>query len=768
MKTPSSLALLLLFAALPAAADPASGARCDVKWLEESQAILSQPGRTVVDGRVKVEGNAVRLVFGDPKTCDAATWRHLAVESPVGDDFTLDQRTGKPVNGTYLRWNNPAAGDFWKNATAAQQIGLLLAVNDFYAAVDAKAASVNAAGDAVLDAAKSLGLADYASSDKSLAQLAVGASGGASGAIKPRLAKIDKIVPATLPPDQLGPTMRKLVVDGGGLGDAVIAFRVAVLELQAELGRQSRSVANLKKRVSGAPDSLRDFTLGVPKDFSPVAADPTVAKDAEKYTKALAAIAGKEPRTEFKDQGLTKEALLDSVDLGVRNLVAIRSAEVDKIHLLAKKNLGEKTIAQFEAGARASAVGAQAPNPLAAATFKAMAGTAEYSKLDMLYENNKARQGDAWVNSKEGKEMAAAREELKAAAFSAQIETDKDSGRKQVVYTHNGVKTVLSGLVPSSVDATDESRAAAAAIISRSILEGALETAKKDAILAALKGDGQPGVDLPAVKTGTIIAPKDIPPATKKIKDGAAGCDNPKDLVRNDYETYAARQNAAAAEMASGNVRSRNDVEKKRLEQLAAADAVCKQEKAAAAAIKQDYFDDAAVAKGERERAGAAADAKCVAAKQAIEEAAQAKIAAIAAAEKGDRDPAKILAATATDLEAGFAVAIDGSVDALKADYLKAGSLRQKKLAEITGNSPRVAEYTGMYFAEAWPKDPSMKDKKQAAISACAKALGFGDPKGGGKYKTPDNPDNVDKHCKVNEGLLAYIASKKGTNRPAP
>lgn len=754
MKTPSSLPLLLLFAALPATAELKAGERCDFKWLEETQAIMSQSGRSVTDERVEVVGNVVKLKFGHLKTCDAAAWRHLAVEEPIG--------------GTALHWRNPAAADFWKDTAVAQHIGLVLVVNDFYAAVDAKGAAVNAAADAVLDAAKALGIADSAASDKSLADLAPGSSGGKIGLIKPRLVKFEPF-PSAIAPDQLGPTMRKLVVDGGGLGEAVVAFRVAVLELQAELGRQSRSVASLRKRVTGAHEILRDFTAGVPKDFAAVAADKPTAQDEAKYKAALAVLAGAETRTEFKDQGLSKAALLDSVDQGLRNLISIRSAEIDRIHAEAKKKLNGKTIAQFEAGARASTVvSGQPKGSLSAATFKAMSETPEYSRLDMLYENNRREQGDAWVNSEQGKAIAAAREQMKTAALSATIEEDPVTKRKQVVYTHNETKTVLGGLVPSHIEGSDDVRASAAAIISRSILEGSLEGAKNQAVLAAIRGEGQPGQNLPALKPGTIIAPKDVPPAAKKIKDGAAGCDNPKDLVRNDYETYAARQNTAAAEMAGGNVRSRTDVEKKRLEQLAAADAVCKQKKSAAAGIKEDYFDDPAVAQADRERGGASADAECAAARAAIEAAAKAKIVELAAAEAGAKNPATLRAAADADLAAGFAVAIEGSVDALKADYLKAGSLRQKKLVQLTGNSPKVAEYTGLYFAEAWPRDASMKTQRLAAIDACAKALGLGDPKAGGSYKNPDNPDNVDKHCKVNEGLLAFIASKKGTNRPAP
>jgi len=785
MKTPSLLPLLL-FAALPAAAEPKPGARCDVEWLEKTQALMSQSGRTVSDERVEVVGDYLKLKFGHLKTCDAATWRHLATLEPIASEPAMDTRTRQPVGGAGLRWRNAAAADFWKDTAVAQHIGLVLVVNDFYAAIDAKAAAVVAAGDAVIDAAKALGFADYKVSEKSLAELAIGTTGGPIGALKPRLVTVleeGKQAPATVAPEQLGPTMRKLVNDGPTLGDSVVAFRLAVLEVEAAIGSLGKSEEILKKRIAGATPGLSDLTSGLPKDFVLIEAKKANAMADEKYGTALAALVGPGTAPEFKDQGLRGSALLDPIDQGVRNLIAIRSAEVDKIVAAAKKRLNGKTIAQYETGARTAAVTAdKKASPLAAAVLDRLSQTPEYARLDVLYENNLRDKGPEWAKLPEAQKILAARESLKEAALSATIEPV--NGRDAVVFTQNGSKRVLTSLVPSSVANDDAARSSAASAISRLIVTGALDDAKYQSAVAAIGGQGQPGQSLETgLKPGEREVAKDIPvpPAMKKIKDGAAGCTNPKDLIRNDYETYAARQRAAAADMASANVRSRGDVEKKRLEQLAAADLACKQKKDEAAAIQQDYFDDPAIAKAAREKAAAEAEAGCVAAKKAIEESAQAKIKELAAGEAGARDPAKLRARADSDLAAGFAVAISASIETLRKEYTTPGSKRltcsptpdwpctesQKKLAEITRGSARLPAFTALWFDKEYPQEPSKKTELEAALAACAKDLGLGGGSGGPSYRNPENPNNVDRYCKVNERLTKYIIDSKGSVRPA-
>ncbi len=771
MKTPSSLALLLLFAALPAAAEPKPGERCDVKWLEETQAIMSQSGRSVSDERVEVVGNVVKLKFGNPKTCDAATWRHLATVEPVGEPV-LDSRTGQPVGGTALRWRNRAAGDFWKDTAVAQHIGLVLVADDFFRVVDAKAAAIVAAGDEVIDAAKALGLADFTVSEKALADLSKGTSGGPTGAIKPRVVAVfaeEKRVPATVAPEQLGATMRKLVTDGPSLGDAVIRFRLAVLGLEAELGRLGGSDSLLKKRVAGATEGLKDYTPGLPSTFVLVEATRPHALAQEKYAAALSALVGPGTVPALEDQGLRAPALLDPVDLALRNLIAVRSADVDRLHAAAKARLKGQTIAQFEVSARTSAEAAKLPeNSLAASVVKRLSESRDYQQLDILYAGNIERHGADWAKSPDGLAMSRAREEMLAAARSATVETAPD-GSKVVVFTQGGRKVALTSVVPDAVEKSDSARNDVAGMIARYIVSGAKEDARNQAMWAAIGGSGQPGQPLDSGLTGGEAAlARTLPPESKKIKEGAAGCESPKDLIRNDYETYAARQREAAAEMAGDNVRSRNDVEKKRLEQLAAADVACKAKKAEAAAIKQDYFDDPAIAKAQREKAAAEAEAGCVAARQAIEDAARARIKELAAAEAGDRDPAKLRAKADAELAAAFGASILASVDTLRREYTKVASPRLKKLSALTGGSSKLTAHTAMWFDKEWPTDEARKTELQAAVSDCAKALGLGDASASPSYRNPDKPDNVDEHCKINEKLTAYIKDSAARIRPVP
>jgi len=60
------------------------------------------------------------------------------------------------------------------------------------------------------------------------------------------------------------------------------------------------------------------------------------------------------------------------------------------------------------------------------------------------------------------------------------------------------------------------------------------------------------------------------------------------------------------------------------------------------------------------------------------------------------------------------------------------------------------------------------KAELEAAVAGCSKDLGLGDATNSPSYRNPDNADNVDKHCKVNEKLTKYIAEIKGSNRLVP
>jgi len=758
MKTPSSLPLLLLFAALPAAASELKApARCDTEFLNKVANDFKAGGIVVdADRIVNKTANGLTipaLKLSEAKTCDAGTWRHLA-------------------SGTPIAWRNAELGKHWDATNAGANAGVVLVADDFFKVFDAKAKAVLDAADAVIAAAAQLGLVTTADTAKTFGELLPEASGGQFRALKPKTVTAVAAAAQTtaLPPEQFGPTLRKVIDETGAAsagGSAVKDFRLAVLALNQELGDRGVSRAEVVKRLgAGAHATIKDFTPGLPASYVRPKTEE-FAVDA-KFKAALEALIGAGAVPALDDKTARNGALLDSADLAVRNLVAIRASQVEQIVALAKEKLKGKTITQLEATLRAAGTVKSAPNALAAAVFSTLAQTPEYARLDSLYENNSQKPG--WTDTQEAKDIFAAREAMKNAALSAEVVADPASGRKAVVYTPQGGKRIaLGSLVPSSVENDPAARERAAAVISRFIVEGSLADAKTKAVVAAVAGEAPVGQPLQTGLTsaeGRLAAEVPLPPASKKIKEGAAGCDSPRDLARNDYETYAARQRAAASQMAGANVRSRNDVESVRLGALTAAAAECKKRKDAAAGIKQDHFDDAAIAQGERAKAAADAEAACAADVAAIETAAKDKIAALATLEAGANNPAALTAKADADLAAGFAVAIAASVETLRKDYTTAGNARLRKLADLTGNSSRLTTYTALWFARDWPLDASKKTELEAAVAACAKALGLGGEKI--SYRNPDNPDSVDKHCKVNENLTKFIVDSKGTNRPVP
>lgn len=770
MKTPSFLPLLILFAALPAAADPKPGERCDVKWLEETQAILSKPGGYRADAdRIEVVGDSVKLKFGSAKTCDAATWRNLATMEPINGEVVMDPRTKQPVGGVGLRWRNPAAAAFWKDADAAQQIGLVLVAGDFYAIIDEKAKAIVAAGDEVIDVAKSLGFVDFKVSEKSLAELSKGTSGGPAGAIKPRLVTVldeGKRPPASIAQEQLGPTMRKLVNDGPTLGDSVVRFRVAVLDLEAALGSLGKSGNFFKKHGIGATAGLNDFTSGLPKEFVLVEAVPANALAEGKYASALAALVGPGTRPELGDQGLRGAALLDPIDLGLRNLIIARSAEVDLIFAAAKKRLNGKTIADFGVVTRTDGLaGKEKPGSLAEAVVKRLSESPEYKLLDSMYEGRKEKPDfEAWSKTAEAQGILKARDSMVAAARTAAVETTPDG--KVVVYTQGKNKIALTGVVPSSVESDAATRNDVAGMIASFIVEGEKNTPEVQAALAAITGKvkvGAPTDTNLTAEEGKVA--KTVPPAIKKINDGAAGCDNPKDLVRNDYETYAARQRAAAAAMAGGNVRERNLIETKKKTDLAASAVECDKRKAAAAVKKGlDDFDGADVVADIRAKALVEAAAWCKENLEKIENDATVAAKALAEQETGARNPKALRDKADADLASSFGVAVSASVETLRKDYTNpAGGPRVKKLiadAELSGSSPRLTALTVLWFDQNWPQ----KDEARfmAAVTLCAEKLGFKPGSDKASYQNPENPDNVAKTCGIHADLTKSIKDSKG------
>lgn len=766
MKTPSYLPLILLVAALPASAEIKAGDRCDTAFLEKVSHDFGAGG--IVADAARIENRSVAgvtvpvLKFEEATTCDATIWRHLVTANPRA-------------------YRNAEVGRHWDKSNAGGNAAVLLIASDFFKAFDLKTAEFFAAADAVIDAGVLLGVATSVDSTKPLSEVVKGASGGVIGAHKAKTVTVVESGKTNAGPEQLGPTLRKLVDETGatkGGGQAVVRFRLAVLALEAELGRLGASNAAVVKRVGNALPTAKDFLPGLPSGYVTLKADKATALDDAKFGVGLAALIGAGAVPALDSTAARTGSALESVDLGLRNLVAIRADQVEKIVALAKARLKGGKVTDIEAAARAAGEGKKAPNPLAAAVFERVAGTPEYMRLDVLYENNKREKGDAWVSSPEGKAVYEERQKLKDSAFSAKIENGA------VVFTQGGRTTALGSLVPSVVESDPAARSDAAAVISRYIIDGTVSDAKYKAVVAAVGGDGQPGAPLDTGLTGGEVAvSKDVPPATKKIREGSQGCEDARDLVNNDYEIYASRKRSAAADLATANVRTRNGIEAWRNNQLEASEKKCQQKKDEALSIKQDYFDDPAVAKAAKKKAWDAAVAWCAADKEGIEDAAKTKFADFAARVETDRNPNRLVAQADADLAAAFGVAIAASIDTLRKDYTTKGNARitciestevdcslkeNWKLTEITRGSPKLTVFTALWFATEWPQEASKKEVLEASIASCAKALGLGDTDRRPSYRNPDDPNNVDSYCKVNEKITAYIKNVKGLNKPVP
>ncbi len=774
MKTPSYLPLLLLFAALPAAAINSNVDRCATPWLEETQATMAKSGGMVVDAeRIEIVNGIGKLKFGVFKTCDWGTWRLLGSGNP-------------------LVWTNAQAGKQWEDGTVGTQTGLLLVADDFYRNFDPKAADVLAKADAVIEAAVKLGAATSVDSGKTLNELLKGNPGGQFSGLKPKTVTVveAKAQKTGLARQDLGPVLRLLIDDKGatrGGGSAVKAFRRAVLELNAEIGRQGVSTAAVEKRTGIPKPAVTDFIPGLPKGYIA----PKLGKDAEmddkNFDDALAALIGVKPVTALDDASAREGALLDRADLGVRNLLAVRAAQIEQIVKESKPRLDGKTITQLEVSARADAESAKQPaNSLSAAVVKRLADSPEYMKLDSLYENQKnAPGGDEWVKKPEAQALLAARENILKAARSATVETDAE-GNKVVVFTQGGKKVALTAIVPSAVENDAETRNDVAGMISRFIMDGAQTDAKIHAVLAAFDPGTEPGLVL---DTGMDQEQKKLAgtiPAVKKVKDGARGVNSLADLGRNDYERYAARQRAAATEKAVENQRLRKAIEQKRDADIAAAEVACKRDSAGVESVcksslatadslpKTDDFEsadalaarrkeahDAAAAMCTAERGRATAD--CKAKKDAITAKAVTDLAARDEAEKAS-NPDTVNAETDRALADSFKSAVIATVATLRTEYSTAGSSRQRKLikdAELSGTSPRLAIFVGFWFDQNWPLENA--EKQGAAAAACATALGLGDRSAAPSFHNPENGDAVAERCAIHAPLAKYVKDAKGS-----
>jgi hypothetical protein len=760
MKTPRFLLAALLLAAPAAQAEPKAGQRCDTEWLEAKVASLSQPGHTVSDERVETVGDTLKLKFKHAKTCDAATWRHLATEEPNnGGDLVLDPKTHQPVGGTSLRWRTKAAGDYWAQTAVADHMKLLLVLDDYYKRIDARAAEVAAAGDEVLDAAKALGLADYTVSDKTLAESLYGTSGGATGAMKPRVATVlaaGAQKPASVGPNDVGPTYRKLVAgiaEPYTEGPAILRFRKAVLALGQELQALSIADANVKRRIQGGKEGLKDSLLALPDGFIALKPEDTNATDPKKYGAALAALVGEGSGSGLADASVRAKSALDPVDVGLRNLIIARNAEVDKILAATQARLKGKTMAMIESGSRMAGRTADAKleGTLAAATMRQLAASGDYANLDAMFEARKAKpDGAEWVKSAAGQKAAAELEAMRAAAQSTKVETV--DGKTVISVMVNGEKKVFKN-VPANV-ATDQGAVDYTADqIADLILRGSKETGKYQGALDALGGkvpaDQRPAGGLEGSLPDAPAAPKS---AWEQAKNGPqAGCGSPSDLGKSDMERIAARKAEAAGDAASDNSKLRGKLQKELNE-------------------SDDKIRKECAANPNPDETEAVRTANCNKRIAAAREAIIAKPAYASVLDSGTEGARKADAIAQGDKEISdlYDSGITDALVSLEAAYSKEGDAHRLDLERATGykgenfDPKRVKRY----FDEAWRKGDAAAAERYAA---CRKVFGYepGKALAGAKLQNPradrevevENSKGVNQDCKVRAELVTFFNS---------
>jgi hypothetical protein len=112
-------------------------------------------------------------------------------------------------------------------------------------------------------------------------------------------------------------------------------------------------------------------------------------------------------------------------------------------------------------------------------------------------------------------------------------------------------------------------------------------------------------------------------------------------------------------------------------------------------------------------------------------------------------------------VDAAYVEGISRAIEKLNAEYELPGSERRSSAETLSGYEGRYfkVERVDRYFKENWKGE-----MEPLAIETCKAALGFKVGGDGGNFKDP-SVENVDKICGVRDGLIALLASYKGSNK---
>ena len=821
MKTPSLL-LLLAAAALAspaAAADPAH--RCDVAWLTKVQATplggsIDDTNKYLVPGTAA--GQPVVIDILNPsKLCDATVWHYLAVLAPVGEPI-LDPRTRLPIGGVTLRWNDDNIKQDWA-AGLAEQIKLLLAIDSLYQIVDGLGRDALTKGDAAAEAAvksaiaarkdgagvdklKTLGLtADAFAGDKGY-ELVAAPTVAATGMPAPDVKAFAQIVedgPAAAPATPARPATSghpAVAARPAGpktlkAGAAVIEFRRSIIALANALAVHSARRDLMQASGVGAKVTV-DLALHGPLwAATGEVAGPngkstvpdTTAANVEVYTGASKFIT--DPAiTAADDDSTHASAALSGLDYGLRNLIALRIAAVNKAVAQAKTLLAGRSVAEtLAASARANtplpaATGSAA---MAAAVLEHLKGNKDYQDLSALYDANSAK--PEWAASDAGKAVTAQLNSIRADAAATTI-VRTASGRA-LQYSIGGQKVTDTGISVADLDRSPAYRENMADAIAQNIASNPWSAAATAALMAVRN---QPPVVppltaaqqaaaglLPPVVPAIVVSAPVVSPYDALLKAtpsaGFFNFLNPKGSVSR----YASKANTDSAATAQHQAEQRTQTESAANDAADAAQARLEAEHSRLAAAPFDPEDSPAVATAKRARDLAAFDAKAALDIKAAHDKVIAADTRYVPSAKAAADLAARRQALNDTVDAAYSDGITRAVASLNALY-KAPTSAQRSYAEdksgykgefyvkyaINPVNGQPAGRVDTFFTTKWagPQSP-------VAIASCKTALGFKKDGDSGDFKDP-SVDNVDKKCGVRDGLVALLVSYKGSNKNLP
>jgi hypothetical protein len=726
MKNPSPLLILAFAAAIPSLAAAEAGPRCSgADWLKTPHTDPASVTKFIKDGKLDVTA-----------IC------------------------GAPVAG-YVT-GNAAVKAAWAGPID-QQIKILDAMNEVYLDVDKQGLAVLGAADAVVGSAVKLGVvarkdgakpaAPFAEAGSYTVEEAAAAKPAAPADVKAGLSSLLADVPAPVSKPNQKPAPAKDPVAGPG----VVAFHKAVFALASGIAKHASSGEVVKR---WGLSLTADFAQGDGAFY-----DQSETSTDQNYRHALAY--------------LTDPRVLPQLDPGLSALVSQRATAVDAAFAAAKKSLKGQSVKATLAAVEHAAKGAEAkPDPkdpakgsIAADVLAKLQATKEFSQLSSLYDNS-SKADAKWLDSEQGKAVAAQLQSMKTDAASAKVvKTAAGSGLE---YTIGGQKLTDTGIRVADLATDHEYHDFIASVVATNITTDA----KLKVLLATLGGAGAPGtvVSPPLTPTQAEVAKK-LPPSDAKVaapktawQTVAAAAPSPGLMdgffglfgSKSAMERYRDSQREKAADVASTDGERRQAAQDKfeqskaALQRKQAADAANIVERAKDPAWKPE--DAEAWRKKKTDELAASYAQKVEAARKASLEAS-----GVLTPDQISANQKKAQEAADAQVNAAYADGIADSVKELQTEYKKKGNSRHNAAAQSSTLGKFYDNHLDLvdgYFSAAWPG----ADRTAPAYGACRGSL-WGTVNKKGVFLDP-SPENVDSSC-VRSNLVKYLKDQLGKGVPS-